>query len=120
MEAKNIKTVDEYIKAQPKDVQAKLEKMRQTVRKAAPGATETIAYRMPAYKLNGKYIAFFAAFKEHIGLYPLPSGISAFKTELSKYKQGKGSVQLPLDKPIPYDLVEKIVKHKVKETAKKY
>ena len=112
------RTVDEYIKAQPKDVQGILSKMRQTIRKAAPKAEEGISYRMPAYKINGNYIAFFAPFKSHVGFYPLPSGIKTFKTELSKYKQGKGSVQFPLDKPMPYDLIEKIVRYRVKETAR--
>ena len=89
--------------------------MRQTIRDAAPGAVEAISYQMPTFKLNGRNLVHFAAFKSHIGFYPIPSGIEAFKEELSPYKQGKGSVQFPLDKPIPYDLVERIVKYRVKE-----
>jgi uncharacterized protein YdhG (YjbR/CyaY superfamily) len=108
-------TIDEYIKTFPKDVQGILEKMRQTIREAAPGAVEAISYQMPTFKLNDRNLVHFAAFKSHIGFYPIPSGIEAFKEELSPYKQGKGSVQFPLDKPIPYDLVERIVKYRVKE-----
>ena len=108
-------TIDEYIKNFPTDVQRILEKMRQTIRKAAPDAVESISYQMPTFKMNGKNLVHFAAFQKHIGFYPIPSGIEAFKKELSPYKQGKGSVQFPLDEPIPYDLVEKIVKYRVKE-----
>ena len=108
-------TIDEYIKTFLSDVQAILEKMRQTIRSAAPGAVESISYHMPTFKLNGKNLVHFAAFERHIGFYPIPSGIEAFKEELSPYKQGKGSVQFPLDEPIPYDLVEKIVEYRVKE-----
>ncbi len=110
-----IKTVDEYIKSFPMEVRMILEKMRRTIREAAPQAEETISYHMPAYKLNGKNLVFFAAFKNHIGFYPIPSGIEAFKEELSSYKQGKGSVQFPFDEPIPYDLVRKIVIYRMKE-----
>jgi uncharacterized protein YdhG (YjbR/CyaY superfamily) len=112
------KTIDEYIKTFPGDVQIILEKMRQTIHEAAPEAVETISYQMPAFKLNGNLI-YFAAFKKHIGLYPTPSGAEAFKKELSAYKSGKGSVQLPLNKPIPYDLVKKIVLFRVKENSSK-
>jgi uncharacterized protein YdhG (YjbR/CyaY superfamily) len=115
---KQAETIDEYIKVFPADVQVILEKMRKTIRKAAPKAVEAISYRMPAFKLNG-YLVFFAAFKHHIGFYPTPSGIEAFKKELSAYKWAKGSVQFPLDKPILYKLVEKIVIFRVKENLKK-
>lgn len=116
----NFKTMDEYIKTFPKDVQGILEKMRQTIRKVAPEATEAISYQMPTFKLNGKNLVHFAAFKNHIGFYPIPSGIEAFKKELSPYKQGKGSVQFPIDRPIPYDLVKKIVIFRVKENQFRY
>jgi len=116
---KQFRTIDEYIKIFPNDVQSILEKMRQTIKKAAPEAVEAISYQMPTFKLNGKNLVHFAAFKNHIGFYPIPSGIEAFKKELSSYKQGKGSVQFPIDKPIPYDLVEKIVKYRVKENLEK-
>jgi uncharacterized protein YdhG (YjbR/CyaY superfamily) len=112
------KTIDEYIKTFPADIQSILEQMRQTIRKAAPEATEAISYQMPTFKLNGNLVH-FAAHKNHIGFYPTPSGIETFKKELSSYEGAKGSVQFPLDKPIPYDLVEKIVIFRVKEDLKK-
>jgi len=112
---KQFETIDDYIKTFPTDVQKILEKMRQTIRKAAPEAVEAVSYQMPTFKLNGKNLVHFAAFKSHIGFYPIPSGIEAFRRELSPYKQGKGSAQFPVDKPIPYDLVEKIVRFRVKE-----
>ena len=112
------KTIDEYIKASPENIQIILEKMRQIIRKAAPWAIEVISYQMPAFKLNGNLV-YFAAFKNHIGFYPTSSGIDTFKNELSSYKKSKGSVQFPLDKPIPYDLVEKIVLFRVKENLAK-
>jgi uncharacterized protein YdhG (YjbR/CyaY superfamily) len=115
---KQFETIDDYIKTFPTDVQNILEKMRQTIRKAAPEAVEAINYQMPTFKLNGKNLVHFAAFKNHIGFYPIPSGIEAFRRELSPYKQGKGSVQFPVDKPIPYDLVEAIVRFRVKDVQK--
>ena len=112
------KTIDEYIKSFQKDTQDVLEKMRQTIHQAAPEAEETINYQIPTFKLNGNLVH-FAAFKNHIGFYPAPTGIEAFKKELSPYKSEKGSVQFPLDKPIPYDLVKKIVEFRVKENKSK-
>jgi len=116
---KQFKTIDEYIKASPTDVQGILQSLRLTIRKAAPEAVETISYQMPTFKLNGKGLVYFAAFKNHIGFYPIPSGIEAFKKELSRYKQGKGSVQFPIDKPIPYDLVRRIVRFRAKENRER-
>ena len=113
---KKFKTMDEYIKSFPNDVSTILEKMRQTIREAAPEAAEAISYQMPTFKLNGKNLVHFAAFKNHIGFYPIPSGIKAFKKELAPYKQGKGSVQFPIDKAVPYDLVRKIVIFRAKES----
>ena len=113
-----IKTIDEYIKAFPKDTQIMLEKMRRTIRRAAPEAVEAISYQIPTFKLNGNLVH-FAAFKKHIGFYPTSSGIRAFKKQLSPYKGAKGSVQFPKDKPIPYDLVRKITIFRVKENLKK-
>jgi len=115
---KQFKTIDEYIKAFPDDVQRILEKMRKTIRDAAPGALEEISYQMPAFKLNGALV-YFAAFKNHIGFYPTSSGIKQFKKELSRYQGGKGSVQFPIEKPIPYDLVKKIVIFRMKENQEK-
>jgi len=112
------KNIDEYIAVFPPDVQEILEKIRLTIRKAAPGAEETIKYQMPTFTLHGNLV-YFAAFKTHIGFYPIPTGIEKFKKELAPYKQGKGSVQFPLDQPIPYGLISKIVKFRVKENAAK-
>ncbi len=108
-------TIDEYIAGFPADVQEVLQKIRKTVHEAAPEATEKISYQMPTFYLKGNLVH-FAAFKEHIGFYPVPTGIEKFKKELSVYKQGKGSVQFPLDQPMPYDLITKIVKFRVKES----
>ena len=112
------KNIDEYIAGFPSDIQETLEKIRQTVREAAPDAEETIKYRMPTFTLKGNLVH-FAAFKNHIGFYPVPSGIEAFRVELSAYKQGKGSVQFPYDGPIPYDLIRKIVEFRVKENTER-
>ena len=112
-------TMDAYIASFPKEVQAILEEIRQTIRKAAPGAIEAISYQIPTFKLNGSNIVHFAAWKDHIGFYATPSGNAAFKKELARYKVAKGSIQFPLDEPIPYDLVTKIVKFRVKETQVK-
>ena len=115
---KHFKTVDEYIKTFPQGVQTILEKIRQIIRKAAPEAVEAISYQMPTFKLNGNLVH-FAAFKNHIGFYPTPTGITAFQKELAPYKGGKGSIQFPLAKPIPFDLVRKIVEYRVKENLAK-
>ena len=111
----NLKSVDEYILTFPKEVQLQLEKIRNIILKNAPQAVESISYGMPAYKTNGKPLVYFAAYKKHIGLYATPSAHSEFSDELSKHKQGKGSVQFPLDSPIPFDLIERIILYKVKE-----
>jgi uncharacterized protein YdhG (YjbR/CyaY superfamily) len=118
MEKTTAANVDEYINAQPANVRTKLKQIRQTIKIAAPEAEEVISYNMPAYKYNGMLV-FFAAFKNHIGFYPAPRGIEAFKKELSAYKGAKGSVQFPLDKPIPLGLISKIVKFRMKENKKK-
>jgi len=106
--------IDDYIAAFPKDVQEILEKLRITIRKAAPGAEETINYAIPTFTLKGNLVH-FAAFKNHIGFYPAPSGIEAFRKELSVYEGAKGSIKFPIDKPLPLRLVTKIVKFRVKE-----
>ncbi|RJP47709.1 MAG: hypothetical protein C4583_16290 [Anaerolineaceae bacterium] len=111
-------TIDEYIVTFPKDIQVVLQKIRATIRKAAPQAEEAISYQMPTFKLHGNLVH-FAAFKSHIGFYPVPSGIEKFKKELSAYKGAKGSVQFPLDRPIPYALIAKIVKFRVMENLEK-
>lgn len=109
------RTIDEYVRAFPPATQAILRRMRQIIREAAPEATETISYQMPTFKLNGRNLVHFAAWEKHIGFYPQPSGTAAFQKELSPYKGAKGSVQFPLDEPIPFDLVKKIVVFRVKE-----
>ena len=113
-----VSTINKYISYFPEDVQNILDKIRKTIKEAAPDATEAISYQMPTFKINGKNLVHFAGYKNHIGFYPIPSGIEAFKKELSSYKQGKGSVQFPLDKPIPYDLIKKIVIYRVDEELK--
>ncbi|MFH6999515.1 iron chaperone [Flavobacterium sp. FlaQc-57] len=118
MDIKKPQNIDEYIGAFPNDVQEILEKIRMTIQKAAPDAKEKISYSMPAFEQNG-IVVYFAAFKNHIGLYALPSGHEKFKEELSKYKSGKGSVQFPLKDKIPFDLITKIVKFRVKENLEK-
>ena len=111
---KVFKTIDEYIATFPKNVQNILEELRRAIRESAPEAEEVISYRMPAFKLNG-ILVWFAAFKNHIGFYPKTSAIEAFKEELSDYEVSKGTVRFPLNKPIPFDLVKKMVKYRVKE-----
>lgn len=107
--------IETYIQQFPGNIQDILKNIRKLIKDNAPAAEELFAYGMPAYKLNKKPLVYFAAFKNHIGFYATPSGHSAFRDELSKYKQGKGSVQFPLDKPIPYRLIERIVKFRVTE-----
>ncbi len=110
--------IDKYIAGFPKDIQAILQKIRKIVKKAAPGAQEKIGYQMPTFTLNGNLVH-FAAFKKHIGFYPTPSGTEKFKKEISVYKAAKGSIQFPLDQPIPYKLITKIVEFRVKENLAK-
>jgi uncharacterized protein YdhG (YjbR/CyaY superfamily) len=110
-------TVDEYINEFSKEVQTILERIRDTIQKAAPNAIERISYQMPTYSLNGNLVH-FAAHKKHIGFYPTPSAIKAFQKELSPYKGAKGSVQFPLDKPMPFDLVKRIVIYRIVENTK--
>ena len=112
------KDIDEYIAGFPQDVQKILEKIRLTIRKAAPGAEETISYQMPTFVLKGNLVH-FAAFKKHIGFYPTPTGTEKFKDELSVYEGGKGSVRFPLAKPIPFGLISKIVKSRLKENLER-
>jgi uncharacterized protein YdhG (YjbR/CyaY superfamily) len=112
------KTIDEYIETFPEDVQSILQKVRKTIRKAAPDAEETISYQIPTFKLNGNLVH-FAAFSDHISFFPTSSPREAFKKELSKYKGGKGTIQFPMDEPIPYDLVKRIVIFRRKENLEK-
>ena len=114
MANKTAKSIDEYVGRFPEAVQERLEKMRATIKRAAPKSEETISYGIPAFKLNG-LLVWFAAFKEHIGFYPRKSAIIEFQDELSVYKGAKGSVQFPFDEPLPMGLVSRIVKFRVKE-----
>jgi len=111
-------TIDEYIASFPKDVQAILEKMRRVIRESAPQAEEAISYGIPTFKLKGNLVH-FAAFKDHIGFFPASTAIAAFRKDLSSYKGSKGTVQFPIGQPIPFDLVRRIVKFRVKENSAK-
>ena len=110
------KTVDEYLSAFPKPAKTLLQEMRAAIRKSAPGAEEVISYNIPAFKQQ-RILVWYAAHKEHIGFYPGSAGIEAFKKQVSAYKWAKGSVQFPIDQPLPLDLVSKMVKFRVKENA---
>ncbi len=111
-------SIDEYIATFPEETQKILKEIRATIKAAAPDAEEKISYQMPTFTLKGNLVH-FAAFKKHIGFYPVPTGIEKFKKELAAYESGKGSVQFPLDEPIPYDLISRIVKFRVKENLAK-
>ncbi|MFN7119444.1 MAG: iron chaperone [Saprospiraceae bacterium] len=111
-------TIDEYIATFPEDIQAILQQIRATIKAAAPHAEETISYAMPTFKQNG-VLAHFAAFKNHIGFYATPTAHDSFAKELSQYKTGKGSVQFPLDQPMPLDLIRQMVEFKLLENAEK-
>jgi uncharacterized protein YdhG (YjbR/CyaY superfamily) len=108
----------EYVKTFPAEVQLILEQVQQTIKKAAPDAIEVISYGMPAFKYHGMLV-YFAGFKNHIGFYALPSGNEAFKSELAAYKMGKGSIQFPLEKPMPLALITQIVKYRMEENLEK-
>ena len=114
----NFKSIDEYIASFPKEVQDRMQQLRKTIHEAAPGAIESISYQMPAFNSHG-YLVYFAGWQNHIGLYPLPSGMKKFSKELSAYASGKGSVQFPNDKPLPLSLITKIVKFRLKENLEK-
>lgn len=113
-----ITTIGDYIATFPESTRVLMEELRGLIREAAPEAEETISYQMPAFKLNGNLV-YFAGYKNHIGFYPTGSGISAFIDQLSAYKTSKGTVQFPLDKPLPADLITKMVKFRVEENLKK-
>ncbi len=107
--------LDEYIARYPKDVQVILKKIRSLIKKVAPQAEETISYGMPTFDMDGKHLVHFATFKNHVGFFPTPSPIVAFKKELAAFKTSKGTIQFPLDEPIPYDLIRRITIFRVKE-----
>ena len=115
---KKPRTIDEYIARFPKTTQKHLRQIRSEIRKVVPGAEETISYAIPCIKLNGKYVIYFAGFKNHIGMYPVPTDKTSEK-EFAVYKtSGKGAIQFPLDKPMPLDLIQKIVRYRVKKLIK--
>jgi uncharacterized protein YdhG (YjbR/CyaY superfamily) len=116
---KSFRNVDEYIGSFPVEVQELLKQVRKTIREAAPEAEESISYGMPAYKLFKKPLVYFAGFERHIGFYATPTGHSQFAKELSAYKQGKGSVQFPIDKPMPLDLISRITRFRAEENVRK-
>jgi uncharacterized protein YdhG (YjbR/CyaY superfamily) len=110
-------TIDAYIAAFPPEVQAKLQEIRQTIRLAAPEATEAISYAIPTFKLNGRNLVHFAAFKNHLSFFPTGSGVEAFQQELSAYTISKGTIQFPLDQPVPLDLIRRITAYRVRAEA---
>lgn len=113
-------SVDEYIAEFPPDTQRALEEMRALIGASAPDATETMSYAIPTFDLNGHHLVHFAAFKEHVGLYPTPSGLEAFKEELAPYRSGKGTARFPLGRPLPVDLIRRIVEFRVAENSARY
>jgi len=118
MKKKQIRTIDEYIATFPESIQEILQNIRQAIKESAPQAQEAISYRIPTFKLNGNLVH-FAAFKDHIGFFPTSSGVDAFQKELSGYETSKGTIRFLLDKPIPFDLIRKIVKFRVKENLER-
>lgn len=112
-------SMDEYIATFPKETQKILEEVREIIKAAAPGTEERISYNIPTFTLNGKYLIYFAGWKNHISLYPIPSGSDAFNKQIAKYVEGKGTVKFPLDEPLPLKLITKIVKLRVAENQKR-
>ena len=115
---KTCATINEYISEFPEEIRFKLEQIRETIQQAAPEAKEAVRYGMPTFVLNGNLVH-FAAYKNHIGFYPAPSGIDAYLDELAVYRTGKGTIQFPIDQPIPFNLVKKVVEFRVNENLGK-
>ena len=115
MSGSTANSIDEYIAGFPPGTQKALEELRALIKACAPGAVETISYAIPTFDLNGKHLVHFAGYARHVGFYPIPSGLEAFKEDLAPYKRGKGSVQFPLDQPLPTDLIRRIVEFRVAE-----
>lgn len=113
------KSVDEYIGTFPEDIQKILEELRGTIKAAAPEAEETISYNIPTFKMNGRYLIYFAGWKNHISLYPIPVGSETFNKQIAKYVEGKGTLKFPINKPLPLKLINKIVKLKLAENQKR-
>lgn len=119
MNTKAFANIDDYISLQPSEVQPLLQKVRETIQDTAPGASEYISYAMPSFKYNGKILVYFAAHKNHIGFYATPGANIAFKKELAGYKSSKGAVQFPFDRPLPYELIRRMVQYKLVEITSK-
>jgi uncharacterized protein YdhG (YjbR/CyaY superfamily) len=113
---KRFETIDEYIATSPRNVRDILEELRRVIRESAPDSEETISYGIPTFDLNGRHLVHFAAYENHIGFYPTSSGITRFKKELSRYQLSRGTVRFPINEPVPFDLIRRIVKYRVKET----
>ncbi len=113
------KNIDAYIAGFPEGTQKILEQIRDLIKKLAPDAEEAISYGIPAFMQNNTYVVYFAGYKNHIGMYPIPKGDDAFKIEISRFKMGKGSIQFPLDKPMPLNLINKIVKFSIKDNVER-
>ena len=112
-------TIDAYVATFPLEVQALLQQIRQVIHEAVPNLGETISYGMPTFTLNGQYLLYFAAYKKHIGLYPAPTGVEEFHEAVALYGGGKGTLKFPLDKPMPFDLIRRVVRFRGKEQAEK-
>src|SRR5262245_19223243 len=112
-------TIDAYIAAFPPEVQALLQQIRQVIHETIPGLGETISYSMPTFTLDGRYLIYFGAYKKHIGLYPAPTGVEEFQEAVALYGGGKGTLKFPLDKPIPFDLIRRVVRFRATEQAEK-
>ncbi|MDN3724238.1 DUF1801 domain-containing protein [Aequorivita sp. SDUM287046] len=119
MKGEKLENIDAYISTFSEEIQLILTSIRKRINSIAPKAEESMSYGMPAFKLNGKPLIYFGGYKNHIGFYALPSGNVAFKKELANYKTGKGSIQFPLEKPMPWKLIEKIVKFRMEEIQSK-
>lgn len=119
MQRSKATTIDDYIAGFSPEVQKMMQQLRAVIRDLAPAAEEGISYAIPTFRINGTYLVYFAGFRNHIGFYPTPSGTEIFKKDLAKYKTGKGSVQFPLDQPLPIALISKIVKYRLKEINEK-
>lgn len=112
-------TIDEYIAGFPDHVQEILKKIRSVIHEAAPDAKEAMSYAMPTFRLNGRYLVYFAAYQKHIGMYPIPAGDAAFNADIAPYTAGKGTLRFPLDQPIPFDLIRKMVKLRAHENLQR-
>lgn len=118
MATKKPVSIDEYIAGFPKETQKVLEQVRAIIKNTAPDTEETISYAIPTFTMNKKYLIYFAGYKNHLSLYPAPTGNASFEKEIKPYWSGKGTVQFPLDKPLPIDLIKRIVKYRMKENLK--